>query len=88
MITIRRTYCPPVLVHVVSLICRDNDSATADEILEVANRTLHHSGYLLVSGKIISGREEAASGWATANYALQNFSPLTVSLAQDLRLQS
>jgi len=54
----------------------DNDSATADEIMEAANHTLYHSGYRLVSGKIISGREEAASGWATANYAMQDFNPL------------
>jgi len=69
----------------VLLMCRDNDSATADEIMEAANHTLYHSGYHLVSGKIISGREEAASGWATANYAMQDFIPLAVSVAQDLQ---
>ena len=36
--------------------------------MAVVSNTLNHSEYNFTSAAIISGKEEAASGWVTANY--------------------
>ena len=49
--------------------------------MEVVNNTLKHSEYNFTSAAIISGREEAASGWVTANYnSTMKMNPLAVSV--------
>ena len=37
------------------------------EIMSAVNSTLANSSYHLVSGRVISGQEEAVAGWITAN---------------------
>ena len=39
-----------------------------EEIMSSVNSTLAGSGYHLVSGRVISGQEEAVAGWITGNY--------------------
>ena len=36
--------------------------------MAVVSNTLNHSEYNFTSAAIISGKEEAASGWVTTNY--------------------
>lgn len=45
------------------------------------NSTLGDSGYHLVSGRVISGQEEAVAGWITGNYLKQH---LKHSVSSDL----
>ncbi|CAI8041509.1 Ectonucleoside triphosphate diphosphohydrolase 8 [Geodia barretti] len=43
-----------------------------EEIMSSVNSTLAGSGYHLVSGRVISGQEEAVAGWITGNYLQQH----------------
>lgn len=48
--------------------------------MEVVTNTLNQSEYNLTNATIISGREEAASGWVTTNYNYKmKMNPLAVS---------
>lgn len=55
-----------------------------EEIMQTVNSTLMNSSYHLVSGKVISGQEEAVSGWMAGNYLADQLqhkgSPLNGSL--------
>ena len=46
--------------------------------MAVVNNTLKDSEYNFTSAAIISGKEEAASGWVTANYHTLKMKPLAV----------
>ena len=60
--------------------CRDNNKDISDAIMEVVTNTLNQSEYNLTNATIISGREEAASGWVTTNYNYNmKMNPLAVS---------
>ncbi len=49
--------------------CRLKDKKAAGEILHQATHALRSAGFFMEErARIISGQEEAAGGWATANY--------------------
>ena len=50
--------------------CRRNDSSISEAIMNAAKAELKkNSSYQFVSGQIITGSQEATSGWISANFA-------------------
>lgn len=54
----------------LAALCRRTDHDASKDILHAAKTAMKASGFKAMTSRIISGQEEAAGGWLTANYIM------------------
>lgn len=54
-------------------LCRMENEAIADKILDVISTTLSSYPFDFQGARIITGQEEGAYGWITINYLMEKF---------------